>query len=77
MHFFVKELPIRRLRMGIRYDDHHKLVGSIGLLGTNIFLPASPGKRSAVRRVDPHQHKDFLSLAIYGLAGISLSPLAI
>ncbi|HOX86478.1 MAG TPA: patatin-like phospholipase family protein [bacterium] len=39
MHFFVKELPIRRLRMGIRYDDHHKLVGSIGLLGTNIFLP--------------------------------------
>ncbi|MBN1540854.1 patatin-like phospholipase family protein [candidate division KSB1 bacterium] len=39
LHFSIKELPVRRLRVGIRYDDRHKLVGAVSLLGTNLLLP--------------------------------------
>jgi len=35
----VKEKPIRRLRVGFHYDDFYKLVGNVGLQGTNIFFP--------------------------------------
>ena len=35
----VKELPSQRLRVGLRYDDYHKLVGVVNVLGVNLFVP--------------------------------------
>ncbi|MBU1699260.1 MAG: patatin-like phospholipase family protein [Candidatus Eisenbacteria bacterium] len=35
----VKELPLRKLRLGIRYDDRHKLVGAMAIQTTNLPLP--------------------------------------
>jgi len=35
----VKELPSQRLRIGLRYDDYHKLVGVVNVLGVNWFIP--------------------------------------
>ncbi|NOZ60331.1 MAG: BamA/TamA family outer membrane protein [Calditrichaeota bacterium] len=35
----VKELPIRRLRVGVRYDDHYRLVGVVSGQATNLFIP--------------------------------------
>jgi len=35
----VKELPLKKLRLGIRYDDRHKLVAAVGLQHTNILVP--------------------------------------
>jgi predicted acylesterase/phospholipase RssA len=35
----VKELPLKKLRLGIRYDDLHKLVGLVGLQQTNVLIP--------------------------------------
>ncbi len=35
----VKELPIRRLRVGLRYDDLHKLVAAVSFQATNLFIP--------------------------------------
>jgi predicted acylesterase/phospholipase RssA len=35
----VKELPSQRLRIGLRYDDFHKLVGVVNVLGVNWLLP--------------------------------------
>ncbi len=35
----VKELPLKKLRLGIRYDERHKLVAAVGLQHTNILIP--------------------------------------
>jgi NTE family protein len=35
----VKERPLRRLRIGLRYDDLHKLVAAVGLQTTNTLIP--------------------------------------
>jgi NTE family protein len=35
----VKESPLKKLRLGIRYDDLHKLVGLVGLQHTNLLIP--------------------------------------
>ena len=35
----VKELPTRRLRMGLRYDDLHKLVAAVSTQATNFLIP--------------------------------------
>ncbi len=35
----VKELPRRKLRLGIRYDDFHKLVGVASMQATNLLVP--------------------------------------
>ena len=35
----VKELPIRRLRVGVRYDNHYRLVGAVSVQATNLFIP--------------------------------------
>lgn len=35
----VKERSLRKLRVGLRYDDQYKLVGVVSLQGTNILLP--------------------------------------
>jgi len=35
----VKELPIRRLRVGLRYDEHHKLVAVVSGQATNLLIP--------------------------------------
>lgn len=37
--FTVKELPIRKLRVGLRYDDFHKLVAVVNVQATNLFIP--------------------------------------
>ncbi len=39
LRIFVKELPLRKLRVGIRYDDVHKLVAVVGGQATNLFVP--------------------------------------
>jgi predicted acylesterase/phospholipase RssA len=39
LHLIVKELPYRRLRVGLRYDDCHKLVGVVNVLGINWLIP--------------------------------------
>lgn len=35
----VKELPLRRLRVGLRYDDLYKLVAAASVQATNVFIP--------------------------------------
>ncbi len=35
----VKELPLRKLRVGLRYDDRHKLVAAISTQATNLVIP--------------------------------------
>lgn len=35
----IKEKPLRRLRIGFRYDDEYHLVGMLGLQATNIPIP--------------------------------------
>jgi len=35
----VKELPTRRLRIGLRYDNLHKLVAAVSIQTTNLLLP--------------------------------------
>jgi predicted acylesterase/phospholipase RssA len=35
----VKELPIRKLRVGLRYDDRYKLVAAISAQATNLLIP--------------------------------------
>jgi len=35
----VKELPERKLHIGLRYDDYHKLVAAISIKGTSMFMP--------------------------------------
>jgi len=39
LHVVVKELPIRRLRVGLRYDDLHKLVAVVSGQATNLLIP--------------------------------------
>ncbi len=39
LDLIVKELPMRRLNVGLRYDDRHKLVAAAGLQATNLLLP--------------------------------------
>jgi NTE family protein len=39
LDLIVKELPMRRLNIGLRYDDRHKLVAAVGLQATNLLLP--------------------------------------
>ncbi len=36
---FIKELPIRRLRVGMRYDNHLKLTAIVSLQATNFLIP--------------------------------------
>ena len=36
--FHVKELPLRKLRVGLRYDDLHKLVAAISVQATNFVV---------------------------------------
>ena len=36
---FIKELPLRRLRVGLRYDNHYKLTGIVSLKATNLLVP--------------------------------------
>lgn len=35
----IKELPTQRMRVGLRYDDFHKLVGIVNVLGVNWLIP--------------------------------------
>ncbi|KAA3657164.1 MAG: hypothetical protein DWQ10_13890 [Calditrichaeota bacterium] len=35
----IKELPSQRMRVGLRYDDFHKLVGVVNVLGVNWLIP--------------------------------------
>ncbi|MBD3287604.1 BamA/TamA family outer membrane protein [candidate division KSB1 bacterium] len=35
----IKELPLRRLRVGLRYDNHYKLTGVVSLQATNLLIP--------------------------------------
>ncbi len=35
----VKELPIRRMRVGVRYDNRYRLVGAVSVQATNLILP--------------------------------------
>jgi NTE family protein len=35
----IKERSLKKLRLGIRYDDFHKLVGLAGLQHTNVLIP--------------------------------------
>ncbi len=37
--FHIKEKPLRKLRVGLRYDDHHKLVAALSVQATNLFVP--------------------------------------
>lgn len=37
--FHVKERPFRKLRVGLRYDDHHKLVAALSVQSTNFLIP--------------------------------------
>lgn len=37
--FHVKELPLRKLRVGLRYDDLHKLVAAVSVQATNFVIP--------------------------------------
>lgn len=37
--FQVKELPFRKLRVGLRYDDRHKLVAAVSIQATNLVIP--------------------------------------
>ena len=39
LHITIKELPMRQLRIGFRYDDYHKLVGAVGLKINSLFIP--------------------------------------
>ena len=39
LNITVHELPLRRLRIGARYDDRHRLVGAVALQATNILIP--------------------------------------
>ena len=38
LNLYVEEKPSRKLRIGFRYDDAYKLVGIIGLQGTNVLF---------------------------------------
>lgn len=33
----IKELPLRRIHLGLRYDDHHKLVAAARIRASNVF----------------------------------------
>ncbi|MCI0515176.1 patatin-like phospholipase family protein [candidate division KSB1 bacterium] len=35
----MRELPLRRLRVGLRYDDQYKLVAAVSMQATNLLLP--------------------------------------
>lgn len=35
----IKELPLRKLRVGLRYDDRHKLVAAVSVQATNLPVP--------------------------------------
>ena len=39
LNIIVKELPLRRLRIGARYDDRHRLVAAVAVQATNIIIP--------------------------------------
>lgn len=39
LKLIVKELPLRSLHIGLRYDNLHKLVAAVKVQMTNIFLP--------------------------------------
>jgi len=39
LDLLVKELPMRLLNIGLRYDDRYKLVAAVGLQATNLLLP--------------------------------------
>lgn len=39
LKLIVKELPNRRLRIGLRYDDYRKLVAAVSVNGSNFILP--------------------------------------
>ena len=39
LKLFVKELRVKRVRLGIRYDNHHKLVAAISGHATNLLFP--------------------------------------
>lgn len=38
LYITVKELPLRKLRVGLRYDDLHKIVAAVSAQATNLFL---------------------------------------
>jgi len=40
----VKEKPLRKLRIGFRYDDEYKIVGNLGLQANNIPIPGIRGE---------------------------------
>lgn len=37
--FVIRELPVRKLRVGLRYDDLHKLVAAVSIQATNLLIP--------------------------------------
>jgi len=37
--FTIRELPLRRLRVGLRYDDLHQLVAAVSIQATNVLVP--------------------------------------
>ena len=39
LNITVKELPIRRMRLGLRYDDCHKLVAVVSIQATSLIIP--------------------------------------
>jgi NTE family protein len=38
LYITVKELPLRKLRVGLRYDDLHKIVAAVSAQATNLFV---------------------------------------